>query len=998
MDIFSVADFRYNAQTVKLPIADKTNLEDNMLVMLIRDTSNTIDIFKNSRFTAQDKYGRYYKPKQYVDKIMHKQVKWKMNSSDMKDTKTFASSLGLVYYDNPKAIAKKNVVLDTSTFHSEFFSKCEGKDLKLVSTEYVVHLRNFIEECNFPHEHKYIVINTNDWGIDQSNKANTFSSTNRHLNPINIIYYLMKKDHEILKENLKSYRVLILDSDNGWFVFEVDRITATDYNKFHDVFQRFKTDTVKVDDDEAESSERKAIAQDSDEEDKSHTNIEDEGGNIETPKTTSSEEEEEGIPEDEKLLRAAAEINANFDSVSRSAASNKRNQELREAQKKIKLDNLRVGDLDSREKVDYTIDEIDLSAKIFSPSDTVKRVRFDNFNDSYNRKMRRRDLVNVFRALNNKSIPVYIRDIKVEDSSTPMDLKETWHITLEGEDRVRHSITIDVPKVYDKNYLVLGGNRKQFNNQLCFNPVVKIAPDTVEICTDYNKVFMYRYGEIMSPKVTIFKKIIANNPKYFKIKRGNGVALSKGHKTSIEYDSIAKDFLDIEIRGTGFHLRCDQKFFDQEVTEGRLSKIGDDYLYCFFDETKKDALRAIPVNIEKDNDGRDLRTDEEFSVDQAKNYDDEGKNGIIDIFTWCFKDKTKVDFWSLAGPNDKAGKRFMFTRCTIMAKKIPTIILLSYFEGLTRVLNKAGVRYQFSDKRPRVGLDQAVIQFSDGFLVYDRNPTAISLLMNGLSVVDTKGYTFAEFDQKGVYLDIFDALYGSRILASGLDSYYDNMIDMKTKEVLELYNYPTDVVSLFIFASNLLADNNYVSEISLEAYRVRSMEMVATYLHKIISNAYSEYRRTAMNKTPHKISVPKNALIKEISTSNILEDYSIINPITEKEKLHNITCKGPTGVNLERAYTEARRCYHESMVGCIGISTSPDMNVGVQRELTIEPKLINSMGYIDLEKKNKDMRDTNIFTYAEMLSPGGIMKDDAIRSAMARLVAHVPVMVHCKDI
>ena len=47
-----------------------------------------------------------------------------------------------------------------------------------------------------------------------------------------------------------------------------------------------------------------------------------------------------------------------------------------------------------------------------------------------------------------------------------MDLKETYTIKLEDANRVKHSVTVDIPKIYDKNYMYLGGNRKQLVNQL----------------------------------------------------------------------------------------------------------------------------------------------------------------------------------------------------------------------------------------------------------------------------------------------------------------------------------------------------------------------------------------------------------------------------------------------------------------------------------------------------------------------------------------------------
>ena len=43
----------------------------------------------------------------------------------------------------------------------------------------------------------------------------------------------------------------------------------------------------------------------------------------------------------------------------------------------------------------------------------------------------------------------------------------------------------------------------------------------------------------------------------------------------------------------------------------------------------------------------------------------------------------------------------MYTYCMIMAKKIPTIILLGYYEGLSTIMRKANIEYRFSDTNPK---------------------------------------------------------------------------------------------------------------------------------------------------------------------------------------------------------------------------------------------------------------------------------------------------------
>ena len=107
------------------------------------------------------------------------------------------------------------------------------------------------------------------------------------------------------------------------------------------------------------------------------------------------------------------------------------------------------------------------------------------------------------------------------------------------------------------------------------------------------------------------------------------------------------------------------------------------------------------------------------------------------------------------------------------------------------------------------------------------------------------------------------------------------------------------------------------------------------------------------------------------------------NPITEKEKNRAITCKGPSGINLEQSYTKAKRCFDETMTGAMCISTSPDANCGVVRELTVEPKVINSRGFIDCESPSTEMKQNTLFGFSELVNGVGVTMDDSIRKICA---------------
>ena len=90
----------------------------------------------------------------------------------------------------------------------------------------------------------------------------------------------------------------------------------------------------------------------------------------------------------------------------------------------------------------------------------------------------------------------------------------------------------------------------------------------------------------------------------------------------------------------------------------------------------------------------------------------------------------------------------------------------------------------------------------------------------------------------------------------------------------------------------------------------------------------------------------------------------------------------PSGTNLKEAYTMRRRCYHSSMKGVIAMSSSPDANVGIQRDLTVEPNIDNARGYVRSEG-DRQLEEPNLFGMAELLTPGSPTQDDPVRTSMA---------------
>lgn len=657
----------------------------------------------------------------------------------------------------------------------------------------------------------------------------------------------------------------------------------------------------------------------------------------------------------------------------KSSASSKRDELLREKQLTIDVQGKTLGDILSVSTDDVKIEVNDISKSVDTINKNVTEVRYPNINKDYVENMMKKDILSAVTCLSDKDdIQIYVRNIKVEDSSDINNYKDTYTIDLEDSLRVRHRLVFDVPKFIDNRFLWIGGNKKYINNQQLMLPVVKVSGDTVQLVSNYNKLFVYRYGSKVSSLNEKLKKALNSPIKGIKVINGKYDKENTKYLTIIDYDDLSCNFKEITIGDIKFYFNQSEirQLFLDSVPKNKI----DEY------EKLVDS-KILPVGKGNKNVFYYVNFDTNTVYQTNFNNSIDTKMSLIDFM--LSKSPQLKDEIS----KQSAGKKYMYTRVKIMNKYVPTILLLAYKNGLSNILNRIKADYYFSDTRPRTSLNESIVEFNDGYLViFSGVPFKNSLLLNGLLEIPTKNYSFDDFNDVLTYQDIFESIYGRRNIANAFSNFFDNFIDPITLEVLQKLSLPTDLTGLVLYANELLVDNQFRTELDIRSFRFRSAELIPARLYKLIASSYEQYKATANHRNPRKISIRKDALIKDILAQTIVEDYSELNPIVEMQKLHGATKKGPSGCNLEEAYTKVQRSFHKSMTGVYTISSSPDNNVGIQRVLTMEPPISDVRGFVDnkaMDNRLDEYNDVNLFGPAEMLTTGGVQRDDGMRTAMS---------------
>lgn len=577
-------------------------------------------------------------------------------------------------------------------------------------------------------------------------------------------------------------------------------------------------------------------------------------------------------------------------------------------------------------------------------NDQWDNLQYINFNNEYDVD---EDIMAILNFFSTRTVPVGIRDVQVENTTTSEDLKETWTVQCEDISGTRFSLKFDIPLLKNNRFMRIKGNDKTINAQLMNLPIIKTEADTAQITTNYNKIFFYQFGSAIGKSNVVTGKLIKALDKYsgksIMTRNGSNNITALKYEIPMDYADIGKGYVTISYKNTTF-------YFDQdEIREKYADKI--------------DLSKGLPIGY----DGKQII------------YSDGSKFCAAIIAETLCEDKEFAEHYDAAKPSVK----YAYSQASILNTKMPVIVICAYCEGLIKTLNKAAIEYKISDKREKLDVTEwDTIRFKDGYLSYKINYNS-SLLMNGLKECDTEDYSIKDINTKTMWTEQLDH-FGGRIKADGLDNFYDLMFDPITQRVCRMYKLPEEFVDGLIYSNNLLSDTKFNKHTDISGNRFRTNEIIAGYTYKELSKAYADYRTKLKKQGKATMTIKQSAIIDAIMADSTASDASTINDLWYAEANNTVSFKGLSGLNSDRSYSLEKRTYDESMTNVLGMSTGFAGTVGVARVATTNANVNSKRGYIaDNSDAKKNMNDVNTMTVAENLTPMCTTHDDPFRLAMS---------------
>lgn len=667
--------------------------------------------------------------------------------------------------------------------------------------------------------------------------------------------------------------------------------------------------------------------------------------------------------------------------VVRTPAEEKRINLLKEKYKSIKIDGKTIEEIvGNSSKTDIEIKDSQIDEKSSDP--TIGNFNFDSFQKSYVKNNYQSDIINAVRSLSmNKETPLYITDVKIEDVSNQMNEKYTYTFKLEDENKRKHTLKFDIPKLNENGITKMNGNNVFLKKQLIKKPIVKIAPNKVYVTTELNSYQIMRTGVLLNKGSEVIRKLFneyLTNYENVKVERGNCEEDNKNYLTTLEYDILAKNYFFVKINDEnskfGEHVEI---FFSQSAIRENIEK---HHINTGFENNIiPDNVLPIAINYT-----RNIL----YSIDMNKN--SSVNSTILSIINELFKSEELLDYVKKI----KTPKRRICTKIEVQSFTVPLVVFLNYLFGWDKVSSYFKENeIEFSEKQI-LNTHKLSIKFYDGYLYYNPYPINGTLLINGLTELDTENYKYEDLNNQSLYIEYAYHRFKTRNVAKGWVTAKENMLDLKTLQVLEALGLPTDFLEIFLYCNDLLVDNQVKSESDISNYRIRSNEIISECLYKTLNKYYMVFKKKTGKKQT--MSIPQNAVMSAVYATNILDNYDAISPVGEMRALSQVTFKGPGGTNLEQALTLKKRSFDPSFVGTFSVSTPDNSNAGAVKELTIDCNITNTLGFIGEPINNKnDMNLTKVSSIGEAVVPFANKVDDPTRISYASTQnAHVGGLIN----
>jgi hypothetical protein len=581
-----------------------------------------------------------------------------------------------------------------------------------------------------------------------------------------------------------------------------------------------------------------------------------------------------------------------------------------------------------------------------------------DFDNVYIRESLNRDVALVLSSFSG--VGMILQDVKEEDEITEFNYIRHYTITFKDPKGKRHTCRFRLPIVSPEGTIRVNGVDYRMTKQQINLPICKVSPHRVNLSSNFNKALVERTQRAAYSFKSSIKKYISS------LKKAGLIYLEFG--TSSTEDKVP---------------------YDYGVLMGSYGRLKlNDYHFTFNYKNRLTAttLQLATEAIDQSSLLQKYREplEEKYGVFCGEKNGDSmfyGKDNIIRVISVKDKDHPVEMFTIRELLNTLYGDQIPLSKTPsewveikLQDKSWPIAFFLGYRFGLSTLLKDIKHPYRFypTGKRAIVKLDDIMIPFKDGKLVFSRYPLTGSLILSGLKRFETRAWNLDDFDIVDTYFTLLsDAGHSTNIL-KGINSFFDLFVDPITREVLISMGEPTTVKGLLYRATEMLSTVEAKDASSLENFRTRGYERFPYFVYNAMAREFARYQAS---RDPNKsFSINPEAVFLSIVQDPTLQPVDSINPIHDiKSKTQ--TTYGGAGGRSQQSFVITDRQYPKDGVGILSESVPDSGKVAFNAYMSANPRIINTRGMYGEQQASSDLEPSNILSTPALLMPGGTQDD-----------------------
>jgi len=317
--------------------------------------------------------------------------------------------------------------------------------------------------------------------------------------------------------------------------------------------------------------------------------------------------------------------------------------------------------------------------------------------------------------------------------------------------------------------------------------------------------------------------------------------------------------------------------------------------------------------------------------------------------------------------------------------RVPLLILLSFAFGFEKTLNKYGIKYIITEKRPTK--DKVYSKVPASYIVFENlNSDLKKELVH--SFVRSKVDQFEineKFGSKEYFGELILQLTGRISSTYHISLNLKNIVDPVAKQVLLNKQLPVDLEDIIHYMASKAVDGYVEERTDLTNQRTRNSEILVHLAQKQILAAYTDYKGQYLSGNKDaKMVIPENNVMSQFNRLEIVQDMEYANAVEEMATITKISPVGKAvgGLPDKQAINLDARNVHPTYFGNIDpLDTAEGGNIGITQQLAINAFITSARGMF-AQKPIDDKEAAGILSTNAALIPF-VANNDGNRVLMA---------------